>query len=48
MSWPATGRDRQIEIQRGSTTSKDGDFCRFPLFEPFDNGKESLYYGLNA
>ena len=38
----------QIEIQRGLTTSSTAIFVPFTTQELFDNGKESLYYGLNA
>ncbi len=44
---PAAGRC-QIEIQRGLTTSSTAIFVPFTTQELFDNGKESLYYGLNA
>ena len=37
-----------IEIQRGMTTSSTAIFVPFTTQELFDNGKESLYYGLNA
>ena len=40
--------DCQIEIQRGLTTSSTAIFVPFTTQELFDNGKESLYYGLNA
>ena len=39
--------DCQIEIQRGLTTSSTAIFVPFTTQELFDNGKESLYYGLN-
>ena len=38
----------QIEIERGLTTSSTAIFVPFTTQELFDNGKESLYYGLNA
>ena len=37
-----------IEIKRGMTTSSTAIFVPFTTQELFDNGKESLYYGLNA
>ena len=37
-----------IEIQRGMTTSSTAIFVPFTTQELFQNGKESLYYGLNA
>ena len=37
-----------ISIQRGLTTSSTAIFVPFTTQELFDNGKESLYYGLNA
>ena len=40
--------DCQIEIQRGLTTSSTAIFVPFTTQELFDNGEESLYYGLNA
>ena len=40
--------DCQIEIQRGLTTSSTAIFVPFTTQELFDDGKESLYYGLNA
>ena len=40
--------DCQIAIQRGLTTSSTAIFVPFTTQELFDNGKESLYYGLNA
>ncbi len=40
--------DCQVEIQRGLTTSSTAIFFRLPRRSLFDNGKESLYYGLNA
>ena len=40
--------DCQIEIQRGLTTSSTAIFVPFTTQELFDNGKESLYYGMNA
>ena len=40
--------DCQIEIQRGLTTSSTAIFVPFTTQELFDNGKEALYYGLNA
>ncbi|MBQ2935896.1 MAG: ATP-binding protein [Lachnospiraceae bacterium] len=38
----------QIEIQRGMTTSSTAIFVPFTTQELFQQGKESLYYGLNA
>ena len=38
----------QIEIQRGLTTSSTAIFIPFTTQELFQNGRESLYYGLNA
>lgn len=38
----------QIEIERGMTTSSTAIFVPFTTQELFQNGKESLYYGLNA
>lgn len=38
----------QIEIQRGLTTSSTAIFIPFTTQELFQNGKEALYYGLNA
>ena len=38
----------QIEIQRGMTTSSTAIFVPFTTQELFQNGKEALYYGLNA
>ena len=40
--------DCQIKIQRGLTTSSTAIFVPFTTQELSDNGKESLYYGLNA
>ena len=37
-----------VRIQRGLTTSSTAIFVPFTTQELFDNGKESLYYGLNA
>ena len=37
-----------IEIQRGMTTSSTAIFVPFTTQELFQNGKEALYYGLNA
>ncbi|MFR1119392.1 MAG: VirB4-like conjugal transfer ATPase, CD1110 family [[Clostridium] symbiosum] len=37
-----------IEIQRGMTTSSTAIFVPFTTQELFQNGQESLYYGLNA
>ena len=37
-----------IEIQRGLTTSSTAIFVPFTTQELFQNGQESLYYGLNA
>lgn len=38
----------QIEIQRGLTTSSTAIFVPFTTQELFQDGKEALYYGLNA
>ena len=38
----------QIEIQRGMTTSSTAIFVPFTTQELFQNGKEALYYGINA
>ena len=38
----------EIEIQRGLTTSSTAIFVPFTTQELFQNGKEALYYGLNA
>ena len=38
----------QIEIQRGMTTSSTAIFVPFTTQELFQDGKEVLYYGLNA
>ena len=38
----------QIEIQRGLTTSSVAIFIPFTTQELFQDGKEALYYGLNA
>lgn len=38
----------EIEIQRGMTTSSTAIFVPFTTQELFQQGKESLYYGLNA
>ena len=38
----------QIEIQRGLTTSSTAIFVPFTTQELFQNGREALYYGLNA
>lgn len=38
----------QIEIQRGLTTSSMAIFVPFTTQELFQDGKEALYYGLNA
>ena len=38
----------QIEIQRGTTTSSTAIFVPFTTQELFQDGKEALYYGLNA
>ncbi len=38
----------QIEIERGMTTSSTAIFVPFTTQELFQNGKEALYYGLNA
>ena len=38
----------QIEIQRGMTTSSTAIFVPFTTQELFQNGEETLYYGLNA
>ena len=38
----------QIEIQRGLTTSSTAIFVPFTTQELFQNGKEALYYGINA
>lgn len=38
----------QIEIRRGMTTSSTAIFVPFTTQELFQNGEESLYYGLNA
>ena len=38
----------QIEIQRGLTTSSTAIFVPFTTQELFHNGKEALYYGINA
>ena len=38
----------QIEIQRGLTTSSPAIFVPFTTQELFQNGKEALYYGINA
>ena len=40
--------DCQIEIQRGLTTSSTAIFVPFTTQELFQNGKEALYYGINA
>lgn len=40
--------DNLIEIQRGMTTSSTAIFVPFTTQELFQNGKEALYYGLNA
>lgn len=37
-----------IEIQRGMTTSSTAIFVPFTTQELFQNGREALYYGLNA
>ena len=37
-----------IEIQRGLTTSSTAIFVPFTTQELFQNGKEALYYGINA
>ena len=37
-----------IEIQRALTTSSTAIFVPFTTQELFQNGKEALYYGLNA
>ena len=38
----------RIEIQRGLTTSSTAIFVPFTTQELFQNGKEALYYGINA
>ena len=38
----------QVEIQRGLTTSSTAIFIPFTTQELFQNGKEALYYGVNA
>ena len=38
----------QIEIQRGLTTRSTAIFVPFTTQELFQNGKEALYYGINA
>ena len=38
----------QVEIQRSLTTSSTAIFVPFTTQELFQNGKEALYYGLNA
>ena len=38
----------QIKIQRGLTTSSTAIFVPFTTQELFQNGKEALYYGINA
>lgn len=38
----------EVEIQRGMTTSSTAIFVPFTTQELFQNGKEALYYGLNA
>ena len=38
----------QIEIRRGLTTSSTAIFVPFTTQELFQNGKEALYYGINA
>ena len=38
----------QVEIQRGLTTSSTAIFVPFTTQELFQNGKEALYYGINA
>ena len=38
----------QVEIQRGLTTSPTAIFVPFTTQELFQNGKEALYYGINA
>ena len=38
----------QIEIQRGLTTSSTAIFVPFTTQELYQNGKEALYYGINA
>ena len=38
----------QIEIQRGLATSSTAIFVPFTTQELFQNGKEALYYGINA
>ena len=38
----------QIEIQRGMTTSSTAIFVPFTTQELFQDGKETIYYGLNA
>lgn len=40
--------DNQIGIQRGLTTSSTAIFVPFTTQELFQQGGESLYYGLNA
>ena len=40
--------NNMIEIQRGMTTSSTAIFVPFTTQELFQNGKEALYYGLNA
>ena len=40
--------ENQIEIQRGLTTSSTAIFVPFTTQELFQDGKEALYYGLNA
>ena len=37
-----------MEIQRGLTTSSTAIFIPFTTQELFQNGKEALYYGINA
>ena len=37
-----------MEIQRGLTTSSTAIFVPFTTQELFQNGKEALYYGINA
>ena len=38
----------QLEIQRGLTTSSTAIFVPFTTQELCQNGKEALYYGINA
>ena len=38
----------QVEIQRGLTTSSTAIFVPFTTQELFQNGREALYYGINA